>query len=329
MMFDLSYSVKGEDEPFKMEFKEVIFVMEDVDCASKVVYARKGASAQMAAQAGSMLTTTTTAATPEVSAEAAPGEAEKKEMKKEIKELKEEKALGNLYRAQSAPPNTHGAAALHVDPSQLKRNAPFDVAKLMRQVSKVAEDGDPAKASNEEESDTESDTSSPEDLPADLPAAVVTVETESASKKKSLDVELDKLNLSGLLNILDGVVDTPGRVVVMTTNHPEKLDPALIRRGRINKKIHLGFVDADTLLKMAKHYICRDSELPSGAQELAQELCGAGRGITPAWVEQCSAESEDFDGFVKQLRVLKNAALPGAKAPPAPPPKADVASTRW
>ena len=36
---------------------------------------------------------------------------------------------------------------------------------------------------------------------------------------------------------------------VMTTNHPEKLDPALIRPGRINKRIHLGFVDAETLLK--------------------------------------------------------------------------------
>ena len=35
MMFDLSYSVSGEDEPFKMKFHEVIFVMEDVDCASK------------------------------------------------------------------------------------------------------------------------------------------------------------------------------------------------------------------------------------------------------------------------------------------------------
>ena len=35
MMFDLSYSVSGEDEPFKMKFNEVIFVMEDVDCASK------------------------------------------------------------------------------------------------------------------------------------------------------------------------------------------------------------------------------------------------------------------------------------------------------
>ena len=37
MMFDLSYSVSGEDEPFKMKFNEVIFVMEDVDCASKAL----------------------------------------------------------------------------------------------------------------------------------------------------------------------------------------------------------------------------------------------------------------------------------------------------
>ena len=50
----------------------------------------------------------------------------------------------------------------------------------------------------------------------------------------------DKLNLAGLLNVLDGVVDTPGRILVMTTNHPEKLDPALIRPGRINKRLHLG-----------------------------------------------------------------------------------------
>ena len=46
--------------------------------------------------------------------------------------------------------------------------------------------------------------------------------------------------MQGLLNVLDGVVDTPGRIVVMTTNHPEKLDAALIRPGRIDKKIYLG-----------------------------------------------------------------------------------------
>ena len=30
--------------------------------------------------------------------------------------------------------------------------------------------------------------------------------------------EGDELNLAGLLNVLDGVVDTPERIVVMTTN---------------------------------------------------------------------------------------------------------------
>ena len=39
----------------------------------------------------------------------------------------------------------------------------------------------------------------------------------------------DTLNLAGILNTLDGVVDTPARLLVMTSNHPEKLDPALIR----------------------------------------------------------------------------------------------------
>lgn len=53
----------------------------------------------------------------------------------------------------------------------------------------------------------------------------------------------DKLDLAGLLNVLDGVVDCPGRIVVMTTNHPETLAPALIRPGRVNHKVHLGYIE--------------------------------------------------------------------------------------
>ena len=34
--------------------------------------------------------------------------------------------------------------------------------------------------------------------------------------------------------MLDGVVDSPGRILIMTSNHPEKLDPALIRPGRVD-----------------------------------------------------------------------------------------------
>lgn len=46
--------------------------------------------------------------------------------------------------------------------------------------------------------------------------------------------ESQKLNLSILLNILDGVLEQPGRILIMTSNHPEKLDKALVRPGRID-----------------------------------------------------------------------------------------------
>ena len=70
----------------------------------------------------------------------------------------------------------------------------------------------------------------------------------------------DELNLAGLLNVLDGVVDTPGRVLIMTTNHPEMLDPALIRPGRIDKKIMLGFMESEDVIEMLNHYF-PDEEL--------------------------------------------------------------------
>lgn len=45
------------------------------------------------------------------------------------------------------------------------------------------------------------------------------------------------ISLSGLLNAIDGVASHEGRVLVMTTNHPEKLDPALLRPGRVDMQI--------------------------------------------------------------------------------------------
>ena len=45
------------------------------------------------------------------------------------------------------------------------------------------------------------------------------------------------MTLSGLLNVLDGVASQEHRVLVMTTNHPQRLDPALTRPGRIDKEV--------------------------------------------------------------------------------------------
>jgi len=45
-----------------------------------------------------------------------------------------------------------------------------------------------------------------------------------------------QLTFSGVLNALDGVAGQEGKIVVMTTNHPEKLDPALVRPGRVDMR---------------------------------------------------------------------------------------------
>jgi len=48
------------------------------------------------------------------------------------------------------------------------------------------------------------------------------------------------LSFSGLLNALDGVAARDGQIVMMTTNHPEKLDPALTRPGRADVTVEIG-----------------------------------------------------------------------------------------
>jgi len=42
------------------------------------------------------------------------------------------------------------------------------------------------------------------------------------------------------LNALDGVVASEERIIFMTTNHPQKLDPALIRPGRVDVREFFG-----------------------------------------------------------------------------------------
>jgi len=122
----------------------------------------------------------------------------------------------------------------------------------------------------------------------------------------------DKLNLSGLLNVLDGVVDTPERIVVMTTNHPEILDPALIRPGRIDQKLLLGYMKWPNVVDMINHYFQLKEDGKEGlsaelvARVRAAILGDGGKSIpaldlTPAQVEQLSAEHDSVLDMIEAL----------------------------
>ncbi len=74
-------------------------------------------------------------------------------------------------------------------------------------------------------------------------------------KRKRMEENLDdKLTLSFLLNLLDGVLETPGRIIIMTTNYPEKLDKALVRPGRVDMNICFKKCTHTTILDMLVHF---------------------------------------------------------------------------
>lgn len=53
-------------------------------------------------------------------------------------------------------------------------------------------------------------------------------------------------SLSDLLNAVDGVFVKHGRILIMTTNHPDKIDPALKRPGRIDLSLELSYITNET-----------------------------------------------------------------------------------
>lgn len=62
------------------------------------------------------------------------------------------------------------------------------------------------------------------------------------------------VTLSGILNAIDGIATAHGRILIMTTNHPEKLDPALIRPGRIDYKLELNELGRKSITKMYNNF---------------------------------------------------------------------------
>merc|ERR1712029_986402 len=115
----------------------------------------------------------------------------------------------------------------------------------------------------------------------------------------------DMLNLSGMLNVLDGVVDTPGRILIMTSNHPEKLDAALIRPGRVDKKLLLSYMHGDDAIEMLEHYFqlsLNDEQKDRVHHAIEGDSTGRPKlNLSPAQIEQIAAEHDEIDGMIKAL----------------------------
>jgi mitochondrial chaperone BCS1 len=78
------------------------------------------------------------------------------------------------------------------------------------------------------------------------------------------------ISLSALLNIIDGVASSEGRILVMTTNHIEKLDAALLRPGRVDLSIAFGYSDREAIKDLfLAIYAPLECELPRKVPAIA------------------------------------------------------------
>ncbi|CAB4263974.1 unnamed protein product [Prunus armeniaca] len=114
-----------------------------------------------------------------------------------------------------------------------------------------------------------------------------------------------QLTLSGLLNFIDGLWSSCGdeRIIVCTTNYKDKLDPALLRPGRMDMHIHMSYctpggfkILASNYLRIKKH--CFFDEIKASIREVE---------VTPAEIAEELMKSEDTNTVLGGLvAFLKN-----------------------
>ncbi|CAF0843112.1 unnamed protein product [Didymodactylos carnosus] len=105
--------------------------------------------------------------------------------------------------------------------------------------------------------------------------------SKSILKKKLLSSQKqhDPLTLSFILNLIDGFLEQPKRLLIITTNKPEQIDPALLRPGRIDFKQEFKKCSNDDIKSILEHFydtkLTDEEDFPDGEYSPAEiiQLC--------------------------------------------------------
>lgn len=137
----------------------------------------------------------------------------------------------------------------------------------------------------------------------------------------------ESISLSGVLNFVDGLWSScvGERLMIFTTNHPERLDPALLRPGRMDRKIELGYCTPAALRVLAKNYLGvgedTDNEDPdtavNGLMAQAEGLLAADVRITPADIGEVFMGCDDAGASAALKKLVGELCRRRDHAPPA------------
>jgi chaperone BCS1 len=130
---------------------------------------------------------------------------------------------------------------------------------------------------------------------------------EDAWMQARLDEEetVEPIDLSFLLNLLDGTLEASGRILCISSNFPERIDKALIRPGRIDMIVHFRKCNREILRQMVDSFYDQTFEDWTGDNmnykwspaEVNQILFRNFKEPTKAIEELVTLESRDLYGF--------------------------------
>ncbi|XVF59678.1 hypothetical protein PTKIN_Ptkin07bG0295100 [Pterospermum kingtungense] len=118
-------------------------------------------------------------------------------------------------------------------------------------------------------------------------------------------MELKRYTISGILNAIDGLWSSCGDeriviIVIFTTNHKDKLDPALLRRGRMDMHINMSYCSNQGFQVLASNYLDLHG----------QQTAPSALEVTPASLAEELLKSSDVDvAFSGVVNFLKRKAM--------------------
>jgi chaperone BCS1 len=115
------------------------------------------------------------------------------------------------------------------------------------------------------------------------PSSVILLEDidSACARKEGKDEKYDyggSVTFSGLLNALDGVAATEERLLFMTTNYIERLDPALLRPGRVDMRVKVDYATPYQIKKSFVRFYPDREDLAERLVEILQQTEGGVEG---------------------------------------------------
>jgi chaperone BCS1 len=122
---------------------------------------------------------------------------------------------------------------------------------------------------------------------------ILTMMKEGRTRKADTPIDM-----AYLLQKLDGLESAEGRIIIATTNNPDKINPALLRPGRFDIKICLDLCTPNMVVDILANYYENDIEI-------RKKIVGAnivGNKYSPLELVNRAIQATDVDTLLKQLK---------------------------